>query len=66
MLLRPDMRVKNALREALCSAKKYTKNRARITIKSLNLNNLLEKRVSELTVNDIKEIVKRAAEFRED
>jgi 16S rRNA A1518/A1519 N6-dimethyltransferase RsmA/KsgA/DIM1 with predicted DNA glycosylase/AP lyase activity len=64
--LRPNMRAKNALREALCSAKKYTKNRARITIKSLNLNNLLEKEVSELTVNDIKEIVKRAAEFRED
>jgi len=66
MLLRPDMRVKNALREALCSAKKHTKSQARITIKSLNLNNLLEKRVSELTVKDINSIVRRAAEFRED
>ena len=66
LLLRPDMRTKNALREALCSARKYTKNSARITIKSLNLNNLLEKRVSELTVDDIKTIVKKAAEFHED
>jgi 16S rRNA (adenine1518-N6/adenine1519-N6)-dimethyltransferase len=66
MILRPEMRVKNALREALCSAKKYTKNRARITIKSLNPSISLEKRVSELTVEDIKAIVKGAAEFRED
>ena len=66
MLLRPDMRAKNAIREALCSAKKYTKNRAKITIKRLNLSNLLEKRISELTVEDIKTIVRRAAEFRED
>lgn len=66
MFLRPNMVARNALREALCSAKGYTKNRARVTIKSLNLNNLLDKKVSELTVDDIKKIVRRAAEFRED
>lgn len=66
MLLRPKMRTKNALMEGICTAKKYTKNQARKTIKSLNLNNLLEKTVSELTVADIKTIVRKAAEFRED
>lgn len=66
MLLRPEMRTKNALMEALCSAKKHTKNQARITIKSLNLSNLLEKRVSELTVEEIKTIVRGAAGLRED
>ncbi|MCK4714189.1 MAG: methyltransferase domain-containing protein [Candidatus Aenigmarchaeota archaeon] len=66
MLLRPDMAAKNALREALCSAKGYTKNMARQTIKSLNLNNLMEKSVSELGADDIKGIVKKTAEFRED
>jgi 16S rRNA A1518/A1519 N6-dimethyltransferase RsmA/KsgA/DIM1 with predicted DNA glycosylase/AP lyase activity len=66
LLLRPGMRTKNALREALCSAKGHTKNQARITIKRLNLTNLLEKRVSELSVEDIRTIVRKAAEFRED
>ena len=63
MLLRPGMVTKNALREALCKSKGYTKNRARETIKSLNLTSLLDKKVSELTVKDIKRIVSRAAEF---
>jgi 16S rRNA A1518/A1519 N6-dimethyltransferase RsmA/KsgA/DIM1 with predicted DNA glycosylase/AP lyase activity len=66
MLLRPDMAAKNALREALCSARGYTKNRARQTIKSLDFNNLMEKRVSELGAEDIKDIVRKASEFRED
>jgi 16S rRNA (adenine1518-N6/adenine1519-N6)-dimethyltransferase len=65
MLLKPDMRVKNALREALCSSKKFTKNQARITIKDLKLTNLLDKKVSELNVQDIKSIVRKAARIRE-
>jgi 16S rRNA (adenine1518-N6/adenine1519-N6)-dimethyltransferase len=66
MLLRPGMAAKNALREAMCSAKGHTKNQARQTIKNMDLNRLLEKKVSELTVSDMREIVSKAAEFRED
>jgi 16S rRNA A1518/A1519 N6-dimethyltransferase RsmA/KsgA/DIM1 with predicted DNA glycosylase/AP lyase activity len=66
LLLRQDQVTKNALREALCSGKGMTKNRARQIINTLSLNKLLEKKVSELDVQDIKNIVGRAAEFRED
>lgn len=66
MFLRPSMVTKNALREAMCSAKGHTKNQARQTIKNLNLNRLLDKKVSDLVMDDIREIVSRAAELRED
>jgi 16S rRNA (adenine1518-N6/adenine1519-N6)-dimethyltransferase len=66
LLLRQDQVTKNALREALCSGKGFTKNQARQTINNLNLNKLLEKKVSELDVQDIKNILKKAAEFKED
>ncbi len=66
LLLRPGMVAKNALREALCSARGYTKNQARITIKNLNLDSLLEKRVSELTLDDVRAIVKGAARLSKD
>jgi 16S rRNA A1518/A1519 N6-dimethyltransferase RsmA/KsgA/DIM1 with predicted DNA glycosylase/AP lyase activity len=66
MLLRPDMKAKNALMESLCSTKKCTKNQARKIIKSLNPSNLLEKKVSELAVEDIKSIVRGAAQSSED
>jgi len=66
MFLRPDMVTRNALREAICSAKNKTKNQARSIINSLDLTDLLEKKVSELNVTDIKMIVSKAAEFREE
>ena len=66
LLLRQDMVTKNALREALCSAKGYTKNRARQRIKTLKPYNLLEKKVSELSAEEIKSIVKGTAELQED
>jgi len=66
LLLRPDMAVKNALRESLCSARGCTKNSARQTISSLELGSLMERKVSELGADEIKSILKKAAEFRED
>ena len=65
LFLKPNMITKNALREALCKAKGYTKNHARQTINSLDLNTLMDRKVRELSVHDIKDIVSRAAMFRD-
>jgi 16S rRNA A1518/A1519 N6-dimethyltransferase RsmA/KsgA/DIM1 with predicted DNA glycosylase/AP lyase activity len=64
LLLRQDMSTKNALREALCSVRKCTKNQARERIKSIEPYNLLERKVSELSTEDIKTIVKKVSEHR--
>jgi 16S rRNA A1518/A1519 N6-dimethyltransferase RsmA/KsgA/DIM1 with predicted DNA glycosylase/AP lyase activity len=66
MFLRPNMKAGNALREALCSAKGFTKNRARSAINALGLKNILGKKVAELSVDDIRHLVKSASAIRED
>ncbi len=66
LLLRQGMVTKNALREALCSAKGMTKNQARQRIKSMGINSIADRKVSELSVQDLKDIIKKAAEIRED
>jgi 16S rRNA (adenine1518-N6/adenine1519-N6)-dimethyltransferase len=63
MLLRPRMVSRNALREALCSAKGYTKNQARDAVIRLGIKRLLDRKVSELGIDDMKRIVSMAAEF---
>ena len=66
LLLRQNMVVKNALREALCAARRFTKNEARQRIKSIeSYSNLLERKVSELSAEDIKGIVLKVAEHPE-
>lgn len=66
LLLRQEMVVKNALREALCAVRGYTKNEARQRIKSMkSYSNLLERKVSELGAEDIKAIVRKVAEHPE-
>jgi 16S rRNA (adenine1518-N6/adenine1519-N6)-dimethyltransferase len=57
IFLQPRKLLKNALREALCDYKKMTKSEARKAIKSFNPNNLLDKKVMELTTEEWKTTV---------
>ncbi len=51
------MKVKNAVREALCASKGLTKREARKIIKRLNINKLLDKKTTELNKKDIETII---------
>jgi 16S rRNA A1518/A1519 N6-dimethyltransferase RsmA/KsgA/DIM1 with predicted DNA glycosylase/AP lyase activity len=60
LLLREKMLLKNALRELACEGflgRKSTKREAKKAIKSLKINNtLLEKKVSDLTEKEFKQV----------
>ncbi|RLJ09008.1 MAG: hypothetical protein DRP13_01585 [Candidatus Aenigmatarchaeota archaeon] len=57
VLLKQGMKVKNAVREALCASKGLTKREARKIIKRLNINKLLDKKTTELKKKDIETII---------
>lgn len=57
LFLQPKKLVKNALMEALCDYKKMTKSQSRKAIKSFNLNNIVEKKVSEMTTKEWQRMV---------
>ena len=50
------MKLKNAIMRGLFETRKYTKNQARKTIKSLKLNNLLDKKLSEMDTGELKTV----------
>lgn len=56
------MKLKNAIMRVLFEANKTTKNEARKHIKSLNINNLLEKKISEMDTEEMKTVWKRLHE----
>jgi 16S rRNA (adenine1518-N6/adenine1519-N6)-dimethyltransferase len=61
IFLRPEMKAGNAFREALCSSMGMTKNQARLTINRLKPIGILDKKVSELSLDEVKQMVSRAA-----
>ncbi len=50
-------KLKNALLDALCGHEKMTKSQSRKAIKSFKLNNLLEKKVREMSLTDLQKMV---------
>lgn len=64
LLLRERMKVRNAVREALCERENITKNEARKALNRIKPTNMEEKKVSELSVSELKILVERAAGFR--
>lgn len=55
---REKMKVKNAIREALCKYKELTKNQARKIIKRLKINNnVLNKKIAELNKKEVQIII---------
>ena len=57
------MMVKNAIREALCESKKLTKNQAREALKGMKTSNIEDKKVSELSVSELKRLIESVAGF---
>jgi hypothetical protein len=64
LLLRDKMKVKNAIREALCDEKKMTKNQARKALNTLKLSSIEDKNVSELSVSQLRRLIEKVAGFR--
>ncbi len=64
LLRREKMKVKNAIREAICEKENITKNEARKALNTLKTSNLEDKKVSELSVSELKRLVEKAAGFR--
>jgi 16S rRNA (adenine1518-N6/adenine1519-N6)-dimethyltransferase len=56
VLLRRRMKLKNAIMRGLFESRGYTKNHARKTIKSFEINNLLDKKMSELGKGELKTV----------
>lgn len=56
VVLRRKMKLKNAIMRGLFETRKYTKNQARKTIKSLKINNLLDKKLSEMDTGELKTV----------
>jgi len=64
LLRREKMKVKNAIREAICEKENITKKEARKTLNTLKISNIKDKKVSELSVSELKRLVEKAAGFR--
>jgi 16S rRNA A1518/A1519 N6-dimethyltransferase RsmA/KsgA/DIM1 with predicted DNA glycosylase/AP lyase activity len=64
LLRREKMKVKNAIREAICEKENITKNEARKALNTLKTSNIKDKKVSELSVSELKRLVEKAAGFR--
>jgi len=56
VFLRRKMKLKNAIMRGLFDSRNYTKNQARKTIKSFKFNNLLDKKLSELDIGELKTV----------
>jgi len=64
LILRDEMMVKNAIRETLCKEKKMTKNEARKALNTLKISNIKDKKVSELSVSQLRRLIEKVAGFR--